>query len=203
MILMALLIFTGCSESKSGLSEMGEEIEYEIKIRKRSNVSYTVVTDQVIKNNLLCLLKEVVSQEKIVVSGDASTGSLDEREIIITRSEGEQYIIGFSIFYSSEYVEGGPLVIGVSNGKGKADYYDKANELDDFINIALTDSRTLSGEVINLQPLQLKTQHVFDSLTLHTEDLPENIEVGSKVEVTLGKMTNTSKGLVAESIVKK
>lgn len=200
-IVMVLLIFSGCSE-KSGLSEIGDEAEYEIKVREHRNVSYTDVTDEVIKNNVLYLLKEIVSQEKVVISNGGSAGPSNSKRIKITSDEGEKYIIGFYIYYESEYVDGGRATIGINSDKGQTDYYYDINKLEKIIRLMLTDSRTFTAKVKKIKPLEVVSPGLV-ALTLHIEDLPENIKVGSEVEITLGKMTDTSKGLVAESIIKK
>lgn len=62
----------GCSNSTMKLDEVNPDMECEIMVRNNIDEDYVVITDEVIHNNLLYLLKEIISEEKIVISKGGS-----------------------------------------------------------------------------------------------------------------------------------
>ena len=200
-LIIVMLTFLGCNKRINDLTEMDEECE--ILVRNDLDSEYLVITNEIIKNNVLHFLNETISQEEIVVSKSGEIPVTGDK-IKVTDLKGEDYFVSFSIYYVDAFSDGGKEVIIVENGKGSKKYYYSNNDLEDFISLALTDSNTFLAKVVGMTKQQLQVaSNIFGSLTLQSETIPEDIKVGSEVEITLGNMTETSKGLYAQSIIKK
>lgn len=203
MIVIAItMIMYGCTKATTNYINLNESNQCEVNVRNNEKEGDVTVKDEVIINNLLYLLNEVTSGDKIVVSKKGKIPYMDERQINIT-GLSDDYNISFSTYYEDEYSDGGKTVVIVEQGK-KVTYYYLVNDLYDFITIALNDQRSFEGKIIGMQSNQLEV--LLDqgvTVNIYYDKLPVNYEDGSSVEITLKELTESSKGLSAEVIVMK
>ncbi|ROR29429.1 hypothetical protein EDD66_103367 [Mobilisporobacter senegalensis] len=200
-ILLTMTVVCGCSKSEINLDEVDMDTKCEVMIRKNSNENYMIIEDEVIHNNLLHLLRETISKEKIIISKNGRIPFCDDWQIKISGMESEDFIISFSTYYKDEYSDGGKSVMIIEKNK-KIEYYYIVNNLYNFMPLARTNNRIFVAKVTQRKPLQVVSDY-FETLELQYDSLDDNIMEGSLVEVTLGKITETSTGLNAESVVKK
>lgn len=203
MIIIAIsVIMYGCTKATTNYINLNESNQCEVNVRNNEKEWDVTVKDEVIINNLLYLLNEVTSGDKIVLSKKGKIPYMDDRQINIT-GFSDDYNISFSTYYEDEYSDGGKMVVIVEKGK-KVTYYYLVNDLYDFITIALNDQRTFEGKIIGMHSNQLEV--LLDqgvTVNIYYDKLPENYEDGSSVEITLKELTESSKGLSAEAILMK
>ena len=117
MIAIAIsVIMYGCTKATTNYINLNESNQCEVNVRNNEKEWDVTVKDEVIINNLLYLLNEVTSGDKIVLSKKGKIPYVDDRQINIT-GFSDDYNIRFSTYYEDEYSDGGKMVVIVEKGK--------------------------------------------------------------------------------------
>ncbi len=201
-LLVLIFILPGCN--RISLSELNLDTECDIMIRDGVDKEYELITDEIIHSNILNLIVETLNGNRIKVRKEGAINYLNTKEIQIEINSDKIYNIYFGNYLDNTILDylGDPCIT-IDDGNNKEHYF-LDNELYSYVSFLLNhNTNIIEVKVYRITENQISVGRDDESdsyFSINYEKLPNEIEVGTKVEIKLAKATKDKKGLWIESI---